>query len=63
MSSLQAQAHVLVKFVLYQDLQTIPYTWESGTVGDASYDQLQLINEAAEKFLAEFIHDYNAINN
>lgn len=52
-----------VKLVLNQDMQTTANTWESGTVGIVSYDQLQLIDQAAEDLLQEFIHDYNEINN
>ncbi|SHE76727.1 hypothetical protein SAMN05443144_103133 [Fodinibius roseus] len=52
-----------VKLVLNQDLQTTANTWESGTVGIVSYDKLQLIDQAAEDLLQEFIHDYNEINN
>lgn len=52
-----------VKLALNQDLQTTASTWESGSVGIASYDQLQLIRQAAEGLLEEFVHDYNTINN
>lgn len=52
-----------VKLALNQDIQTTASTWESGTVGIVSYDQLQLIDQAAEDLLEEFIHDYNDINN
>lgn len=52
-----------VKLTLNQDIQTTASTWESGTVGIVSYDQLQLIDQTAEDLLEEFIHDYNDINN
>lgn len=52
-----------VKLVLNQDMQTTANTWESGTVGIVSYDKLQLIDQAAEDLLQEFIHDYKTINN
>lgn len=51
-----------VKLTLNQDLQTTASTWESGMVGIASYDQLQMINEATEGLLREFLQDYNSIN-
>ncbi|SMO70066.1 hypothetical protein [Fodinibius sediminis] len=52
-----------VKLVLNQDLQTTANTWESGTVGIVSYDQLSLIGDAATGLLEEFIRDYHTINN
>jgi hypothetical protein len=51
-----------VKLTLNRDLQTTASTWESGTLGIASYDRLQLIREAAEGLIDEFIADYNNIN-
>lgn len=51
-----------IKLTLNRDLQTTASTWESGTLGIASYDQLQLIREAARGLLDEFITDYNDIN-
>ncbi|MCW9707069.1 hypothetical protein [Fodinibius salsisoli] len=51
-----------IKLVLNRDLRTTASTWESGTLGIASYDRLQLIPEAAEGLLNEFITDYNNIN-
>jgi hypothetical protein len=51
-----------VKLVLNQDMQTSSITWESGSVGIVSYDQMDLINNAAQDLLDEFISDYHKIN-
>lgn len=52
-----------VKLSLNRDLQTSAITWESGSVGIVSYDQLNLISNAAKALVEEFISDYHQINN
>lgn len=52
-----------VKLPLNRDIQTTASTWESGTLGLVSYDELGLIREAARGLLNEFITDYKEINN
>lgn len=51
-----------VKLSLNRDLQTSSITWESGTLGIVSYDQMGLISVAAQDLIKEFISDYNDIN-
>lgn len=51
-----------VKLTLNRDVQTSAVTWESGSVGVVSHDQLNLINNAAKNLIEEFIVDYNRIN-
>ncbi len=51
-----------VKLTLNRDLQTSAVTWESGSVGIVSYDQMNLISDAAKNLIEEFISDYNQIN-
>lgn len=51
-----------VKLVLNRDLETSAVTWESGTVGIVSYDQMNLISNAAKQLIEEFISDYHQIN-
>lgn len=51
-----------VKLTLNRDLQTSAVTWESGSVGIVSYDQMNLVNDAAKILIEEFISDYKQIN-
>lgn len=51
-----------LKLTLNRDTKTSAVTWESGSVGVVSHDQLNLINDAAKNLIEEFIVDYNRIN-
>lgn len=51
-----------VKLTLNRDQQTSAVTWESGSVGIVSYDQMNLVIDAAKILIEEFISDYNQIN-
>lgn len=51
-----------VKLTLNRDLRSSAITWESGSVGIVSYDQIDLISDAAKNLIEEFISDYNQIN-
>lgn len=51
-----------VKLTLNRNIQTSAVTWESGSVGVVSHDQMNLINDAAKNLIEEFIVDYNRIN-
>lgn len=51
-----------VKLTLNRNLQTSAVTWESGSVGIVSYDQMDLISDAAKNLIEEFISDYKQIN-
>lgn len=51
-----------VKLTLNRDLQTSAVTWESGSVGILSYDQMNLVSDAAKILIEEFISDYKQIN-
>lgn len=51
-----------VKLSLNRDLQTTAATWESGTLGIVSYNQMDVIGDAARGLLEEFVSDFNDIN-
>jgi len=51
-----------VELVLNRNQTTSSITWESGSVGIVSYDQMDLIPEAAKGIIQEFITDYKQIN-
>lgn len=51
-----------VKLMLNRDMQTSSITWESGSVGIVSYDQMSLISDAAQNLIEEFIADFKQIN-
>ena len=51
-----------VKLSLNRDLKTSAVTWESGSVGIVSYNNIKLIREASRELLKEFISDYNQVN-
>ncbi len=51
-----------VKLPLNRDLQTTAATWESGTLGIVSYDRMDVISDAAQGLLKEFIKDFGSIN-
>lgn len=51
-----------VNLTLNRNIQTSAVTWESGSVGVVTYDQINVINEAAKNLIKEFIVDYNRIN-
>lgn len=61
--SIQLQLFQPVKLTLNRDLQTSASTWDSGSVGIVSLDQLPVINQAAGNLIAEFIEDYQRANN
>ena len=52
-----------VKLQLNRDQQTSASTWETGMVGIVSYDRMNVIQEAAVDLLADFISDFNRVNN
>ena len=51
-----------VKLILNRDMQTSSITWESGSVGIVSYDQMDMIPVAAQNLIEEFIADFKQIN-
>ena len=51
-----------VKLMLNRDIQTSSITWESGSVGIVSYDQMGMIPDAAQNLIEEFITDFKQIN-
>ena len=51
-----------VKLILNRDLQTSASTWETGTVGLVSSDQLRTISHAADGLVAQFIEEYRLTN-
>lgn len=51
-----------VKLMLNRDMQTSAITWESGSVGIVSYDQMGMISDAAKNLIEEFLSDYHQIN-
>ena len=51
-----------VKLMLNRDMQTSSITWESGSVGIVSYDQMGMIPDAAQNLIEEFIADFKQIN-
>ncbi len=60
--SIELRLYQPVKLVLNRDLQTSASTWEYGTVGLVSHDQIQLIIREAQNLLAVFIDDYRKSN-
>lgn len=60
--SIELRLYQPVKLTLNRDLQTSASTWETGMVGIVSPDRISLINQAAEGVIAEFIEDYNRVN-
>ncbi|MDZ7683336.1 MAG: hypothetical protein U5J63_16915 [Fodinibius sp.] len=51
-----------VELVLNRNQQTSSITWESGSVGIVSYDQMALIPDAAKNLIQEFTSDYKQVN-
>lgn len=60
--SIELRLYQPVKLTLNRDLQTSASTWETGMVGIVSTDQIDVIKQAAEGVLMEFIEDYNRVN-
>lgn len=60
--SVQLRLFQPVKLMLNRDLQTSASTWNLGTVGIVSHDQLPLIQQAASALMDEFIQDYDLVN-
>jgi hypothetical protein len=51
-----------VKLMLNRDQQTSASTWQTGTVGIVSYDQMHVIQEAAVNLVREFIDEFKSVN-
>jgi hypothetical protein len=51
-----------VELILNRNSQAAAITWESGSVGIVSYDQMDIITDAARELINEFISDFNRAN-
>lgn len=60
--SINLRLHQPVKLVLNRDLETTATTWETGLVGLVSFDQLHVINQAADGLVEIFIEDFHKSN-
>ncbi len=60
--SINLRLYQPVKLMLNRDLKTTATTWETGLVGLVSFDQLHVINQAAEGLVVTFIDDFHKSN-
>lgn len=60
--SINLRLYQPVKLILNRDLETTATTWETGLVGLVSFDQLYVINQAADGLVDTFIEDFRKAN-
>lgn len=61
--SISVRFYQPVKLSLNRDQQTSASTWETGMVGIVSYDRMDVIQEAAQNLIGDFIRDFGQVNN
>lgn len=61
--SISVRFYQPVKLSLNRDQPTSASTWETGMVGIVSYDRMEVIQEAAQNLIGDFIRDFGQVNN